>query len=263
MQKEPLTLIQFTDPHLFGDASKDLMGIKTCQSFADVVELARSQESQIDHTIVTGDISQDYSIESYEFCHDLMTGLDAPTVWLFGNHDEAEDLKSSKFADLFPKAIKLGNWNIVLLSSQIPGKTHGELADQELTFLWRFLDENPDTPTLLAMHHHPLCISSPWMDSMPVTNGKELVESLKNYPQVKLLIHGHIHQERDTEVNGVHILATPSTSVQFAPKANDFEADTVQPGYRRLVLNPDGSFETKVFRLPEGSWMPDLSQPGY
>ena len=263
VQKNPLTLIQLTDSHLFGDSSKELMGIHTCQSFRDVIKLVQAQEEDVDQILVTGDISQDDSPESYRFCQETLDSFKAPSAWLCGNHDEAKELTSGKFSSYFLKRVDLGNWIILLMNTQVSGKTYGELSPQELDTMEEILQRNPDKPVLLAMHHHPLPIDSPWMDEIPMSNGKDLMTRLQKYPQVKVILHGHIHQERETVVNGVHILATPSTSVQFAPGATDFEVDTTQPGYRKIQLFEDGRFRTKVFRLPEGSWMPDLSQPGY
>ena len=262
-EPSPVTLIQLTDPHLFGDNSGELMGINTRQSFIQTVTMMAEQEPHIDQILVTGDISQDDSLESYLFCKKVLAGVNTQVAWLCGNHDQASILEADQLRGLFPKQISLGDWQILLLNTPVQNQAHGALTPEELSFLESALASSPDTPTLVAMHHHPLPIDSPWMDEIPMKNGPELMVLLSHYPQVKTLLHGHVHQFRESDSHGVRILATPSTSVQFAPGAQDFEVDTCQPGYRKIILYPGGHFETNVYRLPEGSWMPDLSQPGY
>lgn len=47
----------------------------------------------------------------------------------------------------------------------------------------------------------------------------------------------------------IQIHSTPSTSVQFKPKCNDFTIDQIPPGYRVISLFADGNYNTKVIRL--------------
>ena len=85
---------------------------------------------------------------------------------------------------------------------------------------------------------------------MSLTNGDRFFSVLDRHPQVRCVVWGHIHQEFDDRRKEVRLLATPSTCVQFKPRAKRHECDESPPGYRWLVLNPDGSFETGVNRLP-------------
>ena len=57
------------------------------------------------------------------------------------------------------------------------------------------------------------------MDSIGLHNREALFEVLDRFSCVKALLWGHIHQAFDSERRGVRLLATPSTGVQFAPRA--------------------------------------------
>lgn len=58
---------------------------------------------------------------------------------------------------------------------------------------------------------------------------------LVNYPRVKYLLCGHIHQELDLDWNGRPLLATPSTYVQFG-RIVQFHVRYHRPGWRTLEL---------------------------
>ena len=85
---------------------------------------------------------------------------------------------------------------------------------------------------------------------------------------VALIGPGHLAtdctlQQSDRIVDGIRMLSTPSTCVQFTPESEDFSVDMIAPGYRWLQLNPDGSIETKVSRVEGIEFEIDLSVKGY
>jgi 3',5'-cyclic-AMP phosphodiesterase len=55
-----------------------------------------------------------------------------------------------------------------------------------------------------------------------------------------------VHQALDQLVDGVRVLATPSTCSQFRPLSHDFAVDDTPPAYRRLALHADGHIDTEV-----------------
>lgn len=89
---------------------------------------------------------------------------------------------------------------------------------------------------MLLLHHHPLPSGCSWLDQHSLRNAAELDNVLVNYPRVKYLLCGHIHQELDLDWNGRRLLATPSTCVQFKPHCANFTLDTISPGWRTLEL---------------------------
>ncbi len=256
-------IVQITDCHLFGDAGGTLLGINTRNSFNAVLELVKTHSSDADLVLVTGDISQDDSIASYSFCQLSLETLGNPFAWLYGNHDEPERLAKTPFASNFPQSFQLGDWQVLLLHSQLTGAIHGELVNDELNRVSKYLSANSERPTLIATHHHPLPVGSEWMDAINLKNGRHLLELLTASPQVKLLIHGHTHQAAEAQEQGLSVLGAPSTCVQFLPGSPDFAADTRQPGYREFILYPDGTFTSQIYRLAPGAFLPNRSDTGY
>jgi Icc protein len=72
---------------------------------------------------------------------------------------------------------------------------------------------------------------------------------IDRYPQVRLVIFGHIHQEFERSRRGITYLGTPSTCIQFMPNSQKFSLDQTKPGFRLLNLYPNGMFNTKIERV--------------
>ena len=87
---------------------------------------------------------------------------------------------------------------------------------------------------------------------MMIENNLELWAVIGKYPNVKIIINGHIHQLMDIEHQGVRVLGAPSTCFQFKPNSPTFSLDAMAaPGYRQITLSSDGSIQTFISRLSE------------
>jgi 3',5'-cyclic-AMP phosphodiesterase len=109
------------------------------------------------------------------------------------------------------------------------------------------------------LHHQPLAIGSPWLDTMAVDNAAEFFRIIDRHRQVRAVVWGHVHQCFEQQRNNVALLATPSTCIQFMPHSEDFAIDPLPPGYRWFELYSDGSFTTGVERLAD---IPGTIDPG-
>ncbi len=85
--QSPLSIAQITDIHLFADEKQELLGLQTTQSFQAVIERLDMLRPQLDLLLITGDLSQDGTPESYQRLKNLISPLATPTYWLPGNHD--------------------------------------------------------------------------------------------------------------------------------------------------------------------------------
>lgn len=69
---------------------------------------------------------------------------------------------------------------------------------------------------------------------------------IDRYPQIRLVVFGHIHQEFERSRHDIHYLGCPSTCCQFMPESEKLSLDDKEPGFRLIDLYPDGSFQTRV-----------------
>ncbi|EMI5491471.1 3',5'-cyclic-AMP phosphodiesterase [Providencia stuartii] len=263
-------ILQITDTHLFADTANTLLGINTHQSYHAVLDAILQQNLPIDLIVATGDLVQDQSPQAYQHFAQGIELIPAPCVWLPGNHDyQPAMVNSLKLAGIScAKEILIGSeWQILMLDSQLQDVPHGELSEQQLEWMKKCLDSQPQRTTLIMLHHHPLPSGCTWLDQHSLRNSHMLAEYLKGYPQVKAMLCGHIHQEMDEYWNGIRLLATPSTCVQFKPHCTNFELDTVAPGWRYLELtvdeHGDRQVSTQVYRLNTQKFSPDLDSDGY
>lgn len=264
---KPLRVLQFTDTHFFGPEDGRLMGVDTCSTFRQVLKLAHEQHGKPDFYLLTGDLSQDETEQSYQRFARESTAFRAPAYYLPGNHDARPLMERAFGAHGSPfeheTSFVCGDWNVVLLDTQVPGEVHGHLPEAELNRLERQLSAHPDKHALVTLHHHPIEVGSSWIDEIKVDNGDEFLAIIDRHPQVRTVLCGHIHQEFQSTRKSVRYFGTPSTCVQFKPGTQGFTLDAVAPGYRWFQLNPDGTVETGVVRVEALAFGLDMASLGY
>ena len=257
-------LVQLTDSHLFANADGKLLGMNTHDSLQRVIERILDEQPQVDLILASGDLSQDGSLQSYQRFRQLHEQIPAPARWFAGNHDELPAIQAAcAGSDLLQPVTDLGNWRIILLDTSIPGAVPGHLSAAQLALLSTALSDAGERHVLVTFHHHPVSIGCRWMEPIGLRNPDALFAVLDGFPQVRALLWGHIHQEFDQLRNGVRLLASPSTCVQFAPGSEEFQVDQEAPGYRWLRLYADGRLETAVSRVVGIRFEVDYSIKGY
>lgn len=259
----PIKLAQVTDTHLFGDSAKELLGINTFNSMSSVLQLVQ-QHQDIDLMLISGDISQDDSLESYQILQRSLAPFHCPQFWYKGNHDNYhifDDFVTQ--LGVHHNLIRTPHWQIILLNSQVEGAVFGYLAADQLQFLEHALSTAPNLHSFISFHHHPLSMGSRWLDKIGLQNADDFLSLIQRFNNVRAVLWGHVHQESDQTLDGVRFLSTPSTCVQFKPHCENFTVDTCAPGFRWLTLHPDGRIETAVERLPDQQFLPDAGSGGY
>ena len=261
---ESLKILQITDTHLYADADGRLLGVNTLDSFHAVIDAFLDTGWKPDLILCTGDLVHDASPEGYRKLGALLDRFGVPVCCLPGNHDNPpvmhEYLRGEHVS--CPRVVDAKGWRLVLLDSVIPGEVGGRLEAGELEALARALDGNT-RPTLISLHHQPVPVGSAWLDGMGLENAAALEGLLAGHPEVKGLLWGHVHQQFDEVRNGIRLMASPSTCIQFAPHSDDFSVGQQQPGFRLLALMPDGQILTEVMRttrIPQGL---ELASAGY
>ena len=260
-----ISVLQLTDSHLFAEESTSLLGVRTASSFKAVLSSILNQEISFDFVVVTGDISQDYSLNSYQRFAHMISVLKSPVFFVPGNHDDGP-LMYRVFGDMgvpTERSMICGNWHFIFLNSEVYSVPHGWVEKSELNFLKSSYEEHPDLNTVVLVHHLPRLVNSRWLDTQTMHNQDEFNNFIATLPNVKLVLCGHVHQEIDEVVGRTRYIASPSTSIQFEPLSHDFALDSQAPGWRYLQFAPDGQIDTQVYRLPQGSFTPDVGVSGY
>jgi Icc protein len=259
-------LVQITDTHLKGTTGGALLGLDTDFSLQQVIDLVRRERLEIDLLLGTGDISDQGSEEAYQRAAAYFDQLNAPALWLVGNHDRAEAMDQVLGVDgKLLQASRAGNWQIIMLNSQIPGEVGGRLGPQELALLERQLQaaQQQSLHCLVCLHHQPVPVGSQWIDQQMVEDREDFLALIDRFDCVRGVLWGHVHQQVDIDRGGVKFMATPSSCIQFAPGSDDFKLDDQSPGYRWLDLHRDGRIETAISRVTGVTFKVELDSHGY
>ncbi|MGR5236070.1 3',5'-cyclic-AMP phosphodiesterase [Vibrio alfacsensis] len=263
---DSIKLLQITDTHLFAADEGSLLSVRTADSFTAVVQEVLHRQAPFDYILATGDISQDHSAESYQRFAEGIAPLEKDCFWLPGNHDYKPNMSSvlpSPQIKSLEHQLLGADWQLILLDSQVVGVPHGRLSDQQLSLLEEKLAEYPDRHTLVLLHHHPRLVGSAWLDQHTLKDADAFWQIVERFENVKGILCGHVHQDMNVLYNGIRVMATPSTCVQFKPNSDDFALDVQSPGWRELELHRNGEISTQVCRLADGLFQPDFSSNGY
>lgn len=245
----PLRLLQISDTHLHAAADSRMRGVTTYATLLSVLEHVRRDPRWPVHAILaTGDIVQDESRAGYERFRATVEPLGVPVLSIPGNHDDPKLMDEVLTGGRFQVGGELreGSWSVVMLSTFLAGEDAGGLGPVRLQGLRKSLAANSRQHVLVAMHHHPLPMGSTWLDGVALRDSKAFWEIIDSFPNVRVVLSGHVHQASDQQRGSVRFLSTPSTCAQFLPGSDFFALDDRPPGLRWLTLHADGRIETEV-----------------
>jgi len=263
MKDEFVRIVQLSDIHLFENPEDSLLGVKTQESFAALLEMLKKEEFSF--IILSGDLSQDGSDASYLRIAKMLKPFQVPIYCIPGNHDNTKIM-----ARVYPvenisnhRHIVLKNWHIILLNSQIPGSVEGYLDRSQLHYLEHCLQTYPEHHAIIVFHHHPIPVGSAWLDKLGLTNANEFWQLTENYPMITAVLFGHVHMAVEGKVKNIPYYSTPAGCIQFKPHHDAFSLDHIPQGFRIIELYSNGKLKTEVKRLPKYIGHFDQGAKGY
>lgn len=234
----PLTLAQLSDPHID-------MTTRTDESLTKAVEHLLELPFPIDAVLISGDLTDTGSAAEYERCKALLEPLRAPVYTVPGNHDNRE-----RFLEAFGPQGRaplsgFGQYviedypvRLIALDTHVPGEGRGNLCGTRLHWLEARLDEAPDKPTIIFMHHPPFASGNAVIDSIGLHNAAAFTAIVRRYRNLEGIFAGHTHTLTLRRYAGTLALTCPSVMHQML-------IDTSQP--EQLAANigaPHGLLHT-------------------
>jgi Icc protein len=252
MATPPIHVLQITDLHLRAVAGERLIGVDTDASLRAVLQAAMAQQAP-DALLVTGDVAHDPEPQAYQRCLDIIAEFySGPKLLLPGNHDVAAAMVPSAYAQ---QQLNVGDWTLLAMDSHVDDQPQAKVEPEHWQWLQEQLRRCGSRPVLLATHHPPVLIDSPWLDKDRIQDAAELLDWAAVNANVKALAFGHAHQEvsalHESAAGDIALLGAPSTCFQFAPGSQQFSVDQQPPGYRTWQLYADGNFSSQVHRVTD------------
>ena len=252
--KAPQKIVQLSDIHLLGDVGESLEGVDACQNLEEVRAAIETEMGDFDLMVLTGDLAHEGTEKAYSALRRVLGPWWERVRCVPGNHDFrgafSRVLKGRESEEQLGFEHNLNGWRVIGLDTLMEGKAPGRLQKDQIHQLEAARRSEPEMPTLLFMHHPPLPVGSSWIDAMSLENPADLERVASDWPGLRGVFCGHVHQDFVGSLGGVPVWTTPSTAIQILPGSDQFVLDTrFGPGWRLIRLYED-TIETEVFYLP-------------
>ena len=218
-----MLIAQISDFHVRAHGAESTFGIDNNANLSAAVAMLNHLDPAPDVVIGTGDLVNRGRPEEYLALRDLLAPLDAPIYLIPGNHDTARYLRET-FSDhdylasegeFLSYVVDRYPLRLIGVDSTLPDAHNGAVCSERLAWLRSKLEEAPERPTLLFMHHPPFKTGIWWMDGIGIVEGvSELRDLLNAHPQVQRIVCGHLHRAVQANLGRTPVSVCPSTSYQ-------------------------------------------------
>jgi 3',5'-cyclic-AMP phosphodiesterase len=256
-----LNILQLTDFHVFADSKKKFFGIPTYDTLKDILNEIKNLDIKFDYLIITGDLTSDETIESYENVKNILGKRILNCKIIPGNHDD-RNLIRKIFPDCVENnegpinfSISTDSWQLFGIDTHVPGQLYGNISNETIEWLRNLLEQNKTKPTMIFQHHPPIHIQTKWVDALGLKKSDDYLKLLKQHPQIRVVSCGHVHQEFSGNLENISVLTSPSTGLQFKKGTDMLECDPLPPGFRIFSLSYD-SWNSQIIRLDKLKYNP-------
>ncbi|MFD3538653.1 metallophosphoesterase [Streptomyces sp. NPDC058662] len=203
-----IVVAHLSDVHLDG-------GARAADRTRSVMAYLDSLPYDLDAVLVSGDIADHGTPAEYEEARELLRSRH-PLVVCPGNHDERLAFRGGLLAEETASAgpvdqvLRGEGFVLAVCDSSVPGMDHGFLEESTLAWLDGVLAGTPaDTPVLLAFHHPPQPLHTPYVDEIRMTGEERLAVLAERHPHLTAFLCGHAHTAAVTTFAGRPLLVAP------------------------------------------------------
>ncbi|MBF0092918.1 MAG: phosphodiesterase [Alphaproteobacteria bacterium] len=177
-----------------------------------------------DVVLACGDLVHCGGADDYRKLSAILARLDVPIFVAPGNNDHRANLwavfgKSAcpSASDAFLHyAVETFPVRLIAVDTLDPGRTGGRLCEERLSWLDAVLNDQPNRPTLLFMHHVPFVTGMTAFDSDALIGADGLEHVVRAHPNVERILCGHMHRPAHAPFAGTTVTVTPSVSFGLA-----------------------------------------------
>lgn len=203
----------------------------------------------VDHIIITGDLTHHGDIPSYELLKDSLSKFEHDFKLLVGNHDNREN-----FLSVFPettvdadghvqRVIDTNTHRLILIDTldgppyDYPLSHRGMLCEKRLAWLDNQLSAAGSKQCIIFMHHHPHDVGFRAMDTIKLVNGDAFYAVIEKHNNVQHISCGHVHRTISGNHRGISFSLFKSTVRQMPMifDSMDFYAETDEPAAYGII----------------------------
>ena len=240
-----MLIAQISDVHI-GFAPDEKPEELNRQRFRAVLGRILEGPNRPDMLVVSGDITDKGDFDSFEKTAALLADCPFPVWPMVGNHDSREGLTHA-FPDIpvedgfIHYVLEQEGLRIILLDTLEPGRHGGAFCAQRQAWLAGKLNEAPDTPTLIFMHHPPIVSGIDWMDPAPDEDWiRRFAAAVEGHDQIRAIHCGHLHRQLLTTFCGIPLSVTPPVAPLVAMDLRPIDADW--PDERDLITTEEAAY---------------------
>jgi 3',5'-cyclic-AMP phosphodiesterase len=213
----PILIAQISDLHIKRPGELAYGRVDTAAALTRCVDALNRFTPQPDLVVITGDLVDTPSVSAYGHLKRLLAPLRIPLAVVPGNHDGRGMLRDvwpdhlhAQHGGALNSVRSVGDLDIVLIDSSVPGAPQGMLDEQTLTWLDTTLGASATRPVLLFLHHPPFTTGIGHMDAQNLRNAAELAAILRKHQRVRLIAAGHVHRATLTTFAGIAATICPA-----------------------------------------------------
>ncbi len=243
-----MIIAQITDMHAGHKVSTAAGSLDTFEHLERAVRHLNALRPAPDVVLATGDLTHDTAPEDYVRLTEALAPIEQPLYVIPGNHDDRENLRAA-FLDrgylpsegFLHYVVEDHPLRLIALDTTIPGEAGGELCDARLAWLAARLEEAPERPTVVLMHHPPFETGIPFFDRIGCRGGAAMGAIVERHRQIETVLCGHVHRAIELRWHGTVVQVTPSTGYQYPlqlREAEDIHPVFEPPACRLCVWTP-------------------------
>ena len=216
-----MLIVQISDLHFLRKGVLSFGKVDTHGHLAACIETIKAWRPAPDVVLITGDLTNDGDLQTYQALADMLTTLSLPCYPIPGNHDDRELIRAV-FPDIKalsasgPLCYAIDDWpvRIVALDSLVDGKPYGRLGEEQLDWLARTLEADRGKPTLVMLHHPPFKTGIGHMDWSMLRDADAFAAVIEQHPQVERVLAGHVHRAVQVRFAGTIAQIAPGIAHQ-------------------------------------------------
>jgi len=261
-----MLIAQISDLHIKPPGMVAYQHVDTAAALARCIEELNRFAPRPDLVVISGDLVDTPLKDEYDHLIRLLAPLEIAYAAIPGNHDDRALMRAALPGQRYAQPTgplnsvhTVGNLDVVLLDSTVPGDDHGELDAATLTWLDATLGASAARPALLFLHHPPFATGIGHMDEINLHNANDLAAILRQHQRARLVAAGHVHRATLTTFAGAAATLCPApnhavaldfdarlpAALKIEPPAFHLHAWFPDDGFGRIVTHsvPIGDFE--------------------